>query len=650
MKRWAFLTTAMFFFLAGRGDAAPPIGAAAGLYLVEYPRALFAFRVDPWSDDLRAIRGIGRGTFGENDEFDVFFEIRGTYRPNSSHAAQGVFLYRGSDYVKHVTWKGTFDPQQNKFQWAIVHSGQTQSLLPAEPPTEERQATSALRHQTIQDATALAPERAAVSDGVPPSAPPTGGPPAPNSARGVANIASGNSARADSPSSPTNATNATGSARVTAATSPNSSSATASAKQSDGNDSSRVTGLRAEYNDFLPEEWQDGELGIDFPKTIVYFVSSSAESANAREAAAAKGKPTTAPQPIADTPEQARRKRVLAENLDILDKITDVKSGYQDAGMDPLAEAVKKILPADSSPDVRPREAIRRRSNDKSIDHERVLRRLKKPSELGPGSLPKDEPAPTSTSTTILFNPSRPTVPNVVGLSIEGAVTALWEVGLTPRSVECLGQSTDPTQADRVTQQIPAAGSPSPADGNVSLQWYSKPTDASVPTPAQAVETKPAESPPTAPTPTNSAVGFQPGDGAKVEDRFAGAQVYADGRGIAFASGGAGGGMNWLIGKLDEPMFQVGVAGAKEAVQRLSQSRSSSDTVVTITRSGNGLIDMSSRNGDGSGTTYCYQYEEYRGFFINYAESVNTPGAALSAKAAAAIEKSRRLIDLRFPK
>ena len=58
---------------------------------------------------------------------------------------------------------------------------------------------------------------------------------------------------------------------------------------------------------------------------------------------------------------------------------------------------------------------------------------------------------------------------------------------------------------------------------------------------------------------------------------------------------------------------------------------------------------MSCSSQSAGGHTYCYVYREYRGLLINYAEMVPSPGVSLGSKAAAAIEKSQQLIDLRFP-
>lgn len=567
--------------------AAPPSDGASGVYYVRYPNGLFAFRVDPWSDDLHAVRGLGRSAIGaSDDEYDLYFEILGTYRPGAAHTAQGVFLFRDGDTMWQIPWKGMYDRQLQSFEWAMVNQGQLQRLQQAGQPTEQDRAAMATRRQALDAATpdagaTTSPSATQAADSVNPAAAPVAG----------------------STSSPSTAGPAT-------------------------------TALFSRTKHLPDVVDEKGEL--DFSKVLTRAILVTPESK-----LGIKPSPQAAAEPKKPAIPWEQQPGVI--DMAIIDTLT--KTVTMETKDKDTADLLRRRLEHELGITPAAGKNIRRRADYPPLDPRRPPERLVKAAPTIPdvADLP---PAPPAKAAKI--------VPNVVGLSIEGAVAELWGAGLNPRSVECLGQSTESTKADRVVSQTPTAGSPYPPDGAMSLQWYSKPTGASVPRLPRAEEPATASpATPTSPAAPAGAVGFQPGDGAKIEGRFAAAEVYADGKGIAGGAGGAGGGLNWMIGKLDEPLFQVGIKAAKESVQRLSETKSTGDTVVTFAQKrqggGEGVIDMSMQY-QGGGNTYCYQYCEYRGFFINFAESVPTPGAALGAKATAAIEKSKQLIDLRFPK
>lgn len=152
MKLAAF-TAAWGGLLLGLSQAgAAPEDEAAGTYYVRYPRALLAFHVDPWTADVHQIRGLGRGALGDGQEYDVVFEIRGTYRPGAAHTAQGVFLFHRSDTIQQIPWKGMYDRGERTFQWAVVNRGELQLLKKAGPPTEQDRAAFASFRQEAEAA------------------------------------------------------------------------------------------------------------------------------------------------------------------------------------------------------------------------------------------------------------------------------------------------------------------------------------------------------------------------------------------------------------------------------------------------------------------------------------------------------------------
>ena len=99
------LIAVVFLFWATSSGAAEPT-SAEGVYALRRPETLLAFRVDPWSERMHQIRGIGRVTIDGKEPTDVYFEILGTYRPSRSHEARGVLLYRDSKSTSSIPWQG----------------------------------------------------------------------------------------------------------------------------------------------------------------------------------------------------------------------------------------------------------------------------------------------------------------------------------------------------------------------------------------------------------------------------------------------------------------------------------------------------------------------------------------------------------------
>ena len=101
--------------------AAPPTentgDVASGVFHVGGAPAMFAFRVDPWSEGVHQIRGIGRASFEGTAPADVYFEILGTYRPDQGHETRGVLLYRDAQSMAAVPWNGAYNVKQKSLQW-----------------------------------------------------------------------------------------------------------------------------------------------------------------------------------------------------------------------------------------------------------------------------------------------------------------------------------------------------------------------------------------------------------------------------------------------------------------------------------------------------------------------------------------------------
>ncbi len=513
--------------------AAPPADAARGIYSVGRGGTMLAFRVDPWSEGVYQIRGLGRCTFATEEDTVVYFDIVGTYRPRQRHTAQGVFLYTHdrAGRTSSVPWSGAYDPKTQSFQWGATIDGKRQSL-------------AAARSHPKPAATA-------------PEAPIDGKHPESNGA-------------ASNHKLPV-----------------------------------KWVSFRKPPNDDLDMFDKDGD--IDFSKIITRVATNVPDG----PAAAAPSTP-----PPASDDEGGR-------DLAIIKALTDLGKGTKlyVPGVGPnslLDSAIRGLAP-------RPGDPLRKRAVYPPIDKPRVLQRLTKPGSVQ--------------SPPIENLPSLETVPNVVGMKFEDAVNVLWSAGLNPASVECLGHAKDPAQAGRVVSQTPAAGTPYPLDDNMRLQWY---TD--IERPADPEQ-------PTAP-------GFQPGDGAKVDGRFAAAKVFANGNLIGGGGGQGGESYNWALYKLDEPMARQAVAGIRPSFAQSSAGAVSTETSeVTVAQKkqsdAEGVLEYSShdrfkREEIFDRTSYLH-YREYRGFLMYYGHSQKGLNQPLGATGTAVMEGSQKLIDLRFP-
>lgn len=290
-------------------------------------------------------------------------------------------------------------------------------------------------------------------------------------------------------------------------------------------------------------------------------------------------------------------------NLGIINALTDIgrrKPGWIKSPREFLDEAIRLTSPSDAP--------IRKR---------RELKTLTKPAAANP--------------------PPARTVPGVVGMRFEDAVNVLWSAGLNPASVECLGHAKDPAQSNRVVSQTPSAGAPYPADGNMRLQWYAD-----------------IEHPPGTPD------GFQPGDGAMVDLRFADAKTSPDGRNIA-----KGGLINdeptsWYVYKLDDPQVQEAIAAVRKSIREtmalVVDKKNELGTTAIMQRSdvaGDLIFAYTIYNHPNPvfhDRTHYYRLSEYRGYLIWYLHSKEGRSQPLAAVADTVIENTRRLIDLRFPK
>lgn len=584
MKRWIFVAASCLIFLAlNQADAASPDDVAAGTYYTRSPGALLAFRIDPWTEGVHAVRGLGRGTFGvENDERDLIFEIRGTYRPSAAHTAQGVFLFRDGDVIQQVPWKAMYDRRERTFQWAMIVDGELHALQKAGPPTTEDLAAVESRKQ----ATKAAPTTDAASV---------------NSSTSSGTAAASSSA----PSTPD-------------VTSPSlkSHAAGSDPTTTEASTSAAPTTALFQRTPYLSDV-VDAEGNLDFGKVIIRAVDQVPVS---KPAIKTEAKPTVKPDKAA-TP---RKYQPGAIDMAIIDTLT--RAATYEPDDEELADVLNRLLdenlsvspPPKTTPTAPPRTAPPKPGTEKS------------------------PPSPS---------PRVKTVPNVVGLSFDNGVGELWAAGLNPTTIECLGQSTDPDKADRIVTQIPAAGSPYPPDGVMTLHWYSKPTGASVLNPGRPVDEGTTTSAPVPNAP--SAGGFQPGDGKKVEAQFAAGEIRADGKGIDFGAKVGDGFVTWGIYQFDEASFQPGIASFRSSVQKIMNETVGSDgmqiDVAQKTAGANQVFEYSTRFNNGAGYTNVYQYREYRGFFLFYSSMTTTAGQPLGAAAAAALEKSEQLIDLRFP-
>ena len=604
MKRWIFVAASCLIFLAlKQAGAASPDDVVAGTYYARSPGALLAFRIDPWTEGVHAVRGLGRGTFGaENDERDLIFEIRGTYRPSAAHTAQGVFLFRDGDVIQQVPWKAMYDRRERTFQWAMIVDGELHALQKAGPPTTEDLAAVEMRKQ----ATNAAPTTDAASA---------------NSSTSSGTAAASSSA----PSTPD-------------VTSPflKSNAAGSDSTTTEASTSAAPTTALFQRTPYLSDV-VDAEGNLDFGKVIIRAVDQVPVS---KPAIKTEAKPTAKPDKAA-TPWE-RQPGVI--DMVIIDTLTNTEVfGSKNAE---LADILKRRLDHDLGISPMPKGNVRKRGENPPLAPTTSTTPTAPPIEAPPVDAP---PKPGTEKSPA---PRVKTVPNVVGLSVDNGVGELWAAGLNPTTIECLGQSTDPDKADRIVTQIPAAGSPYPPDGVMTLHWYSKPTGASVLNPGRPVDEGTTTSAPVPNAP--SAGGFQPGDGKKVEAQFAAGEIRADGKGIDFGAKVGDGFVTWGIYQFDEASFQPGIASFRSSVQKIMNETVGSDgmqiDVAQKTAGVNMVFEYSTRFNNGAGYTNVYQCREYRGFFLFYSSMTTTAGQPLGAAAAAALEKSEQLIDLRFPK
>lgn len=122
-----------------------PPGAAEGVFVVESPGALFAFRVDPWSGGVHQVRGIGRCVFqpeivpAAEGPSEVLFGIFGSYRPERDQTAEGVFVFSppGSNRTQSVSWHGAFLPREGRFELGATVAAKDHAIgsaIPWTPP------------------------------------------------------------------------------------------------------------------------------------------------------------------------------------------------------------------------------------------------------------------------------------------------------------------------------------------------------------------------------------------------------------------------------------------------------------------------------------------------------------------------------------
>ena len=508
MTRWIFsAAVALSVGITSWSAAAPPTEGAAGTFLIRSPAALFVFRVDPWSEGIQQIRGVGRATIEADDPADVYFEILGTYRPGAEHETGGVLVYRGLE-TQAVPWRGGFDAKQGQFQWTAT-VGERKLPLPT---------------VAAYDAKAAAKPATAMFNKI---------------------------AKAD-----------------------------------------ELHG-------------RDGEL--DFGKVIGLIVEHLPDALTPPLAPTAPANPAREPTPTTD-------------DILIIQAITDMGAGKEQSGGGVRPKDILTHVLGDKD------NAVRRRREYPPLDPPRVVKTLTKPGASAPDSTTSTPAAPQS--------PLK-MVPNVVGTKFEDAVGVLFNAGLYPNSVDCLGPAKDPAQAERVVSQTPAAGSPFPVDGNVRLQWYA-----------------PLERPP------GLADGFLPTDGPKVDLRFVESGIAANGRAIGKSGIAPKEIFAWSIIKMDEPSLQASTKDTREHLIKMMAEVKGSDVVIvdiTVRRNNPGDIafEYSSHpvfNGEEYETTYHHRIVEYRGFVIAYYHNRKGLNQPLAAVADTVLENSRRLIDLRFPK
>lgn len=533
-------------FLVGRSTvliAAPPTlekaDVASGVFHVGGPEAMFTFRVDPWSEGMHQIRGIGRASFEGTEPADVFFEILGMYRPDQAHETRGVLLYRDAQTTATVPWSGAYDVKQKSLQWNAA-VGDRKLPLPA----------------------------------VRPFTPPAGG----------AAQAQGRAKAGDTAKPP-------------------------------------VVGL------FAKRPWQsntetlsDKDGNLDFSKVIVELIDLSPDPSSPA--------PTKSNDKSKEKAESADNDSLPGlEDVSIIQAITDMGADKAKSGFFTPKDLLERALHGGPPP--------RKRRIYPSLDAPRVVKTLTKP--VLPSSQSPTAPNPVAPNVTApnLTAPNN-TVPNFVGMKFENAVNEAWTVGLNPASIDCLGPAKDPAQAERVVAQTPAAGSPFPTDRNLRLQWYA-----------------PMERPPGTPD------GFQPTDGPKVDLRFVEAQIAANGRAIGKSIiQPKKEVVAWGIVLIDEPSLRDNMQKTRDQVLKLMAETKGSDRVqidVTIRRDTPGDIAFefsshSTFNGEPIDSTHHHRFIEYRGFWITYYHYRDGFHQPLAAMADTAIENSRRLIDLRFPK
>ncbi len=173
---WLALTVPM---LVASAQSVPTPEAAQGVFVVQGPGVMLAFRVDPWSADMHQIQGIGRCVFQPDSAQataptrEVVFQIVGSYRPAREQAVEGIFVYSQPELgrTQAVPWSGSFNPLDGRFDWSATVADNDHSLGAAIPWTPPAESSTPVGSST---ASASAPPVTAPPQ--PPTPPDTGSP------------------------------------------------------------------------------------------------------------------------------------------------------------------------------------------------------------------------------------------------------------------------------------------------------------------------------------------------------------------------------------------------------------------------------------------------------------------------------------------
>ncbi|MEX0677915.1 MAG: hypothetical protein WD063_12615 [Pirellulales bacterium] len=291
------------------------------------------------------------------------------------------------------------------------------------------------------------------------------------------------------------------------------------------------------------------------------------------------------------------------------------------------------------------------------------------PTPAKPTGPPLNPPMPRS------VDPPQPT--DVVGRSLDEALSTLWGRGLNPDSFVNLGPPPDPSQAELVT------GITVLPDGRIQVRFYSSsPRDAAdAATPRVQGGANPHDSDPggdTTSTPAANSTagpargndlqqdhsaapaaptGFQIGDLATLLEGSDRGQerIYFDGRTIGGTFGRASGYTSVFIGSLSIP-DAAAILQSHQQTWPTAKPQSGPGLTVTIRSYSatplEGIQDHDSDftgNSGRDGSSY-YHYVVYRGFYISYvSHEWDHVAPDLGSPWSTFLDKARQLIDRRFP-